>query len=902
MHDKCLSQIRGALLILALYDKRTLETAKLLVKNNEIYKYLEREVIVLNLNQSILQFLNYSKMGYSLFLLDQPVEWNDSIDKDKALDYFFTHEEVTFCNEAYLALMLAEEKDILHKTPMDFFAFSVEFGKRTFRELLDNGFQMIAAYETRPGVWLEGNNQCVYDDNGLVIGHVSMLYDVPHNKKEAQLIADQSALKQIANYKYCVMPDGSECFLRLGYEFFELFGIAPDKQPRTIMDMYDVIYNADVERVIKLFSTSFATISNIEVEFRINHPLKGIRWIKSIALPDKKTDERTVWNGYFTDSTDKKKTDEWIGFLNTVLMNISDSVILTNNSDGITYANRRAKELHGYDKDELIGRSPTTLRAKPMTEEEQNAMFQTIGERKTYTGVDISKRKDGSTFACEYAVTGIFDEYGTFYATIGIQNDITERLKMMDALKQSSERLRTTLLSVGEGVISTDALGIITVMNPIAEELTGWSQADAIGKQFGEVFKIISEETKKPHRDPAMIVLKASESYATTDPVLLVSQARMEIPVEIHASPIKDENGLTSGAVIVFRDFTEYRERQKKIEYLSFRDPLTGLYNRRFMEDAVRRTDLGKNLPLTIMTVDVNGLKLTNDAFGHKTGDQLLVTVAEILKKTCRPDAVIARMGGDEFQILMPKTNTEEAEIIKQDICKSAEAITLDSVIVSLATGFSVKNDVGESIDAIILNADNQMYREKLKHGKTMRSQTIETVLRNINFKYDREQIHTERVSQYSEAIAKAMGLSEQEVTDIKNASALHDIGKIIVPPEILNKPDKLTADEYEIIKRHSETGYQILKSSDEYVKLAEYVLYHHERWDGNGYPEGLKGADIPYQARIIAVADTFEAMTAIRSYQKTKSKEEAAAELLRCSGQQFDPHIVEVFVKKVLN
>jgi diguanylate cyclase (GGDEF)-like protein/PAS domain S-box-containing protein len=854
------------------------------------------------LNESLLtQFLNNSRTGYILFVPDQPVKWHDSAGKEKALDYYFTRATSSFCNKAYQELVAAAEKDLLHKTPADFFAFSSEYGKRSIRELLDNGYQMIPAFEARTGAWLEGNNQCIYDENGFVAGHISMIYDVTHIKKNAQIIAGQEALAQNCNYQYCVMPDGTESFQHLSYEFHDLFGTTPGNAPRTMPDLYSLIHSADVERVMALYSESFKNKSNIEVDFRINHPLKGTRWIKSIALPDQNDHAKTVWNGYFTDSTDRRKTDEWIGFLNTALMNISDSVMLTNMSGEIIYANRRVKDLHGYDPDELLGCSPTKLLAQPTTEERLNAMYKALSEGKTYTNVDISRRKDGSTFACEYAVTPLFDENGSICATIGIQNDITERLNMVDALKQSNERLRTTLLSVGEGVISTDALGNITVMNPIAEELTGWTQRDAVGMQFNAVFRIINEATKKPHRDPAKIVLKASESYKTTDPVLLLSRTGNEIPVDIHASPIKDENGLITGAVIVFRDFSEYRDRQKKIEYLSFHDPLTGLYNRRFMEDAVSRTDIGKNLPLTIMTVDVNGLKLTNDAFGHKTGDQLLMTVADILKQACRPDAVIARMGGDEFQILMPSTSAEEAERIRQSICKAAAAVTFDSVIVSLAIGYSVKNDPGESIDTTIMNADNQMYREKLKHGKIMRSQTIETVLRNINFKYDREQIHTERVSQYSEAIAKAMGLSEQAVNDIKSAGVLHDIGKIIIPPEILNKPGRLTDEEYAIVKRHSETGYQILKSSDEYAKLAEYVLYHHERWDGSGYPQGLKGEEIPLQSRIISVADAYEAMTAIRPYQITQTKEAATAELLRCAGTQFDPRIVDVFVRQVL-
>lgn len=197
-------------------------------------------------------------------------------------------------------------------------------------------------------------------------------------------------------------------------------------------------------------------------------------------------------------------------------------------------------------------------------------------------------------------------------------------------------------------------------------------------------------------------------------------------------------------------------------------------------------------------------------------------------------------------------------------------------------------------------DVDQYMYNNKLKHGKTMRSQVIETVLRNINLKYDQEQIHTERVSQYCEAIAKALGFSEKEVDQIKTAGALHDIGKIVVPAELLNKPGKLTADEYEVIKRYTETGYQMLKSVDEYMGLAEGVLHHHERWDGSGYPGRLKGRNIPREARIIAVADVYEAMTAERPYQN-KSKEEAVSELRRCAGTQFDPEIVEAFVTQVL-
>jgi len=193
------------------------------------------------------------------------------------------------------------------------------------------------------------------------------------------------------------------------------------------------------------------------------------------------------------------------------------------------------------------------------------------------------------------------------------------------------------------------------------------------------------------------------------------------------------------------------------------------------------------------------------------------------------------------------------------------------------------------------------MYKDKLKYGKIMRKQTIDAVLRNIYLNYDQEQIHAEKVSQYCEAMGRSMGLSEKEIYDIKITGILHDIGKIMIDPKLLSKSEKLTEEEFEMIKRHTEIGYQILKSVDEYIVLAESVLYHHEHWDGTGYPEGLKNEEIPLHARIISVADAYEAMTAKRPYKKMKTKKEAIAELKKCAGTQFDPKIVNIFIEKVL-
>lgn len=482
-----------------------------------------------------------------------------------------------------------------------------------------------------------------------------------------------------------------------------------------------------------------------------------------------------------------------------------------------------------------------------------------------------------------------------------ILDDITNRKEIEWLLNMEREQFKTTLLSVADGVISTDNNGNVLILNKIAEQLTGWTKAEAFGKPLEEVFNIIDEFTKEKCDNPVDLVLRTGENMELVNHTMLISKTGNEIPIEDSSAPIKDSNGKITGVVIVFRDFTEKKQKQKEIEYLSFNDYLTGLYNRRYIEDAIKRLDTERNLPLTVMVLDVNGLKLTNDAFGHKMGDRLLKIAADIMKQVCRSDDIIGRVGGDEFLILLPKTDENYAEKIKNRIIEACSKIKLDSVIVSLSIGYAVKNSIDQDIENIEKNADNIMYKDKITHGKTMRSETIDTVIHNINLKYDREQIHTEMVSQYCEAIARAMNLSEKEIYDIKTAGLLHDIGKITVSHKLLNKQGKLTTEEFEHIKRHTETGYQILKSVDEYVAFAEAVLYHHERCDGNGYPEGLRGEEIPLEARIISVADSYDVMTSMSPYQKSKTKEEAIAELKKCAGTQFDEDIVKIFIENVL-
>ena len=193
------------------------------------------------------------------------------------------------------------------------------------------------------------------------------------------------------------------------------------------------------------------------------------------------------------------------------------------------------------------------------------------------------------------------------------------------------------------------------------------------------------------------------------------------------------------------------------------------------------------------------------------------------------------------------------------------------------------------------------MYRHKLTESLSMRSRTIDLIMNTLFEKNKREMSHSKRVSEICESIAKTLRLNADAVNDLKTAGLMHDIGKIGIDEHILNKPNKLNKNEWDEIKRHPEIGYRILSSVNEFSEVAEYVLEHHERWDGQGYPRGLKGKKISLQARVIAFADAYDAMTSDRTYCKALSMEEALVEIKRCSGAQFDPAIAEVFVTDVL-
>lgn len=334
---------------------------------------------------------------------------------------------------------------------------------------------------------------------------------------------------------------------------------------------------------------------------------------------------------------------------------------------------------------------------------------------------------------------------------------------------------------------------------------------------------------------------------------------------------------------------------------MSYHDKLTGLYNRRFYEEALARLDKTKTLPYTIIIGDINGLKLINDSFGYDKGDELLKQTAHILKAGCRAKDIIARLSGDEFVILLPKTNSLEAARVLKRIYALALKEKTGPIDISISFGYETKIDEGENSLDIFKKAEDFMYEHKTYARTSTRSKIIDLIMNTLYEKSNRELQHSQRVSEICGAIAAKMNFNIDDINQMKIAGLMHDIGKIGISEEILNKPEKLTVDEWSEMKRHPEIGFRILSSDDKFSKIASYVIEHHEYFDGNGYPKGLKGEEISVQAKIISIADAFDAMTAKRTYCQAVSEDKAINEIIKCSGSQFDTNIAKIFVEKVL-
>ncbi|MGO8669904.1 MAG: diguanylate cyclase domain-containing protein [Capsulimonadaceae bacterium] len=367
-------------------------------------------------------------------------------------------------------------------------------------------------------------------------------------------------------------------------------------------------------------------------------------------------------------------------------------------------------------------------------------------------------------------------------------------------------------------------------------------------------------------------------------------------------------------------EFERERMLREALEHAD-RDPLTGLLNHRAfhkrLNEEVDRS-LRNNTPFALAMIDLDNFKFFNDAYGHSVGDEVLRKTAQTLKSACREYDVLARFGGDEFALIMPEVGRDQAGALAQRLQERLRGLgycppDYGSVVpLSLSIGMAVFPDDGPSRQDVVDAADMRLYL--MKNGASedevaerLRRDLVNSVdgfsmLDALVTAVDNKDRYTHRHSRgvlvFCMMLAAEIGFEPEEMRMLEAAALLHDVGKIGVPNNILRKPGRLTDEEFAAIKMHPGMGAILISSVPGLEKTLDAVRHHHERWDGRGYPSGLRATDIPLSARVMAVADAFSAMTTDRPYRKSMSNEEALRELESGAGQQWDPDCVAAFVR----
>ncbi len=489
------------------------------------------------------------------------------------------------------------------------------------------------------------------------------------------------------------------------------------------------------------------------------------------------------------------------------------------------------------------------------------------------------------------------DENGKAIGVFASARNISNRLQDQHDLKQSEEKFRLLYSTMDQGMalseIIIDEFGkpvdyVFLDMNPSFMNKLGMQASQVIGK-------------------PLSMVLPQIEQYWLDefDRVALSSEPshyENYLSVNQHHYAVHSYCPLPSQLAIIVTDITARKLAEAHILFLSYHDQLTGLYNRRFYEEELIRLDTEQNLPLSLIMGDVNGLKLINDTFGHVIGDAFLVKIAAVLKKECRCDNIIARLGGDEFMILLPKTDAQKAKTIIARIQLCLSEMKEDQISASVSFGYETKITMDEDTVLLMKKTEDHMYQHKLTESTSLRSASVELIMKTFLEKNQREMLHSTRVSQLSEALARELGMSQDDVNQTRITGLMHDIGKIGISESILNLPRALTEEEWIEIKKHAEIGFRILSASTQFCEIASDVLQHHERYDGKGYPEGLKGEAISLIARIVCIADAYDAMSSDRPYRTAFAHDDIIEMLSANAGTQFDPDLIPLFITMITN
>lgn len=736
-----------------------------------------------------------------------------------------------------------------------------------------NDWDLLEIYARQMGMFLERLNQEKKSRN--------------NDEKFKSYMENSPYAMFVVDFKKGVISDFNSMALEMtGYSKEELFEMMPE----------ELFSPEDIEDLNNHFKKIFSTGKDyIELEM-----VKKNRETIIVGASGVKLSDYTII-GFLKDITEEIIINEEVKHMNlmkkTLLDNTDQLFFLIDKNLRIIDYNKMGQFVAKsfYNIDLYIGTDISSL-----SSEDNREYFAEVFQR-AFKGESIKEEislydHKGKKYYIEINLNPVVDEdTNEVWALSFTGYNITD-LKMTEkALRRSEERFKLAATSTSD---------IIYELDLKTGKITWFADED----KFQELGLAVYPESLKEWisclhpEDQDKMALFTREEWLDRKPYSgeyrLIDKKGNAIFVEDYSVGVYDNNVLKRvvGAITNISGRKYYEEQLK---YLSYYDQLTEVNNRSFFEEKLKELMDKKTSPVSIIVVDLDGLKLINDTMGHFKGDYQLKSAARIVKESAVENAIISRTGGDEFAIILPGLDEKEAEKILKNIDKKIKKYNEQEKVIpiSISSGISSSKE-GIDLMEVFKRADDLMYRNKLSKGNSAKSQIIASLMATLAERDYITEGHASRLSEICISVGKNMGLSSQEISNLDLLAKVHDLGKVGIPDNILFKPSSLTEEEWEIMRTHPEKGFRIAISSPDLAGIADLILKHHERWDGKGYPVGISGKEIPLECRILAVADTYDAITNDRPYSKARSREEAIEEIVKFSGTQFDPEIVEVFLE----
>lgn len=736
---------------------------------------------------------------------------------------------------------------------------------------------------------------------------IGTLQDITQRVKAEQAARENEAMFQTllnSSYDLIYLKDSSLRYIAVNTNMQRYYGLSEDKLLGK--QLSEIKPSADTQLWESRDRSVLLSGKPLYIE-----DSSGGKSFETIIFPVDMSDHKRGVGGISRDITQRKLTEEIVlqeRDRAQTYFEIAPVVFIALDLEGVvTLINRNGCETLGLPREAIVGKR---WNETFVPQEDRESVYRVIQE--IYDGtISMTETHENGVLTAkneirqiEWRNSVLRDANGVATGMLSAGVDVTELRKTIEALRES-ERSKSVLLSNLPGMAyrcAYDRSWTIYFASSGCFELTGYLPEEFIDNRVLSFNDIICPEYREPVWTDSLEHLSAIESNRFEYEILTASGERKWV-LDINQGVVDDRGKIVALEGIIV-DITKSKLQFLQIQYLSNHDQLTGLHNRQFYDNAKRQLDAKENLPLSLMFIDINGLKLINDAFGYDEGDRMIQTTAAVIKTSILPNEIVARIGGDEFGLLLPNTDATACALrmlaFKEAFDRHNESLHDRTMIINLSIGASTKETEADDIAQVVKNAEANMARRKLFDQKSHHNAVLSSIMATLFERSFETEEHAERIGALCTIVGEQLKLSHDDIDKLKLFAYLHDIGKIGISDQILNKPGPLDEEELIIMKTHPEIGYRIAMASPDFAPIADLILTHHERWDGTGYPNRIAGERIPLLSRILAVADAYDAMTEDRVYRKALPRDAAIDEIRKFAGTQFDPNIAAVFLAVV--